>query len=84
MDEKLPSYVKVTIIVEGDDYETKILIPKALEPVLSHEEVDDPWEDLNRFVRTPGRVKLNLAIEPLLLEKDSLYTVTTTSFGKEI
>jgi len=83
MDEKLPSYVKVTIIVEGDGYETKILIPKALEPILSHEQVDDPSEDFKGYVRFSDRIRLNFAVEPLPLEKYSLYTVTTTSFGKE-
>lgn len=84
MDEELPSYVKITIIVEGDGYETKILIPKALEPVLDYERIDDPSEDPKSYGRSSDRIRLNFAVEPLLPEKGSLYTVVTTSFGKEI
>lgn len=86
MDEELPSYVKITIIVEGDGYETKILIPKAKEPVLGYERIDDFPEDLKAYespARSSDRIRLNLEVEPLLPETGSLYTVVTTSFGKE-
>lgn len=82
MDEKLPSYVKITITIEGEDSQTQIIIPKATEPILSHEIIDEP-EDLRSTKRYSEQIKLNLSIEPLYPETGGLYTVINTSFGKE-